>query len=417
MKRLVLPVVLPLVGLCLAAATAFGGQTRPAPAAGAFDVELARLKAGRSYKAEAPGVRTLETIVNGTRLDNTLIVPDGYDPAKRWPLRVQLHGGVGRLPPQQGGSQARALATNRIPSDGELVLQPRAYATAQWWERSQVDNINGLIEKVKQAYNVDESRIYLTGISDGGTGVYFFAMRSATAWSACLPLNGHPSVLANPDVGADGDLFVSNLVNCPLYLVNGGKDRLYPAASVAPLVDMIKRAGVPVLFNVYPEAGHDTSWWPEERPKFEAFVRAHPRPAYPDRISWATERTDRYNRFRWLVVDRLAARPSDGQFDDVNSFRIPGREILLYSRSRQWGRVDVARSANTFTATTRGVEQFTLLLSPDVIDFAKPVKVIVNGRAAFEGTVKQDVATLTKWAARDNDRTMVFGGEITIHVP
>lgn len=418
MKRLVLPVVLPLVGLCLAAATALGGQTRPAPAVrGDFDAEFARLKAGRVYKAEPPGVRTLETSVNGTRLDNTLIVPEGYDPAKRWPLRVQLHGGVGRLPPQQGGSPARPLATNRIPSDGELVLQPRAYATAQWWERSQVDNINGLIEKVKQTYNVDESRIYLTGISDGGTGVYFFAMRSATAWSACLPLNGHPSVLANPDVGADGDLFVSNLVNCPLYLVNGGKDRLYPAASVAPLVDMIKRAGVPVIFNVYPEAGHDTSWWPEERPKFDAFVRAHPRVAYPDRISWATERTDRYNRFRWLVVDRLAARPSDGQFDDVNSFRVPGRDIPLYSRNRQWGRVDVARSANTFTATTRGVEQFTLLLSPDVIDFAKPVKVVVNGRTAFEGAVEKDVATLARWAARDTDRTMIFGGEITIHVP
>jgi pimeloyl-ACP methyl ester carboxylesterase len=54
-------------------------------------------------------------------------------------------------------------------------------------------------------------------------------------------------------------------VNCPLHIVNGGKDPLYPAASVEPLVAMFKRAGVPYEFKVYPDAGHDVSWWPQER--------------------------------------------------------------------------------------------------------------------------------------------------------
>jgi hypothetical protein len=30
------------------------------------------------------------------------------------------------------------------------------------------------------AYNVDENRVYLTGISDGATGVYFYAMKLPT---------------------------------------------------------------------------------------------------------------------------------------------------------------------------------------------------------------------------------------------
>ena len=69
-------------------------------------------------------------------------------------------------------------------------------------------------------------------------------MRAATPWAACLPLNGQPLVLANPDSGAEGQFFVSNLVNCPLHVVNGGQDPLYPAAGVAPLVAMFKRGGV-----------------------------------------------------------------------------------------------------------------------------------------------------------------------------
>jgi hypothetical protein len=228
-------------------------------------------------------------------------------------------------------------------------------------------------------------------------------------------------VLGNPSTGADGSLFLGNLVNCPLYLVNGGRDRLYPAASVVPFVEMMKRAGVNPAFNVYPEAGHDTSWWPVERAKFEAFVAAHPRQPHPARISWETERVDRYNRFRWLVIDRLGARPSDVggamALEDVNRVVIEGREYQLFERNGRSGRVDITRTGNRFEAKTRGVQQFTLLLSPEAIDFGTPVTVTVNGRTAFEGAVTEDVATLLEWAARDNDRTMLYGAEIRINVP
>ena len=65
-------------------------------------------------------------------------------------------------------------------------------------------------------------------------------------------------------------------------------------------------------------------------------------------------------------------------------------------------------------ATTSGVAEFTLLLSPDLFDFSRTVTVETNGRMAFEGRVEPSVATLPKWAARDNDRTMLFGAEIKI---
>ena len=382
-----------------------------------FDEIRSRLKAGRPYAKAKTGRIHLPTRDHGVALDNVLEVPADYDPARAWPLRVTLHGGVGREAPGPGDPSARPLA-NRIPSDGELVLHPRAWAPSQWWNPGQVDNIARLLARVKRDYNVDESRIYVTGISDGGTGVYFLAMRTATPWAACMPLNGHPLVIANPDTGADGQLYSGNLVNCPLHIVNGGKDPLYPAASVEPLVAMFKKAKIALEWDVYPDAGHDVSWWPQEREKYEAFLATHARVAHPGQVSWETERTDRYNRFRWLVIDRLGKRATDVALEDVNAYSpVPIMQRTLFARDKPSGRVDAVRKGNHFEVKSRGVQQFTLLLSPDVVDFSIPVRVTVNGKVAHDAIVKPDAATLLTWAARDQDRTMLYGAEVHIVVP
>jgi len=383
----------------------------------AFDDVLRRLKTGRSYRAQKTGRIDLPTRERGVALDNVVEIPADYDPARAWPMRVSLHGGVGRQPPGPGGAPARPL-NNRIASDGEIVLHPRAWSDSAWWTPGQIDNLTKLLERVKRDYNVDESRVYVTGISDGGTGVYFLAMRDATPWAACMPLNGHPSVIANPDTGADGQLYSGNLFNCPLRIVNGGRDPLYPAASVAPIIEMFKRTGASMQFQVYPDAGHDVSWWPHERARYEAFLADHRRIAHPEKISWETERTDRYARFRWLVIDRLGKRGSDVALDDVNSFSPNALiERELFDRDKPSGRVDATRRGNSFDVKSRGVQAFTLLLSPDVVDFSKPVRVSVNGKPVHDAVIKPDVATLLRWASRDQDRTMLYGAELRISVP
>jgi PDZ domain-containing protein len=89
----------------------------------------------------------------------------------------------------------------------------------------------------------------------------------------------------------------------------------------------------------------------------------------------------------------------------------------MFNHSSPSGRVDLAKEGNIVRATTVGVEAFTLLLSPDVFDFSKPVTVIADGKTVFDGRVTKSLATLMKWAARDNDRTMLFGAELPIKVP
>ena len=437
-----------------------------------FEDAWTRLKAGRTFAAAPTGERNLRaTAPGGLAFDNYIEVPATYDPARRWPLRVQLHGGVDRQNPEEG----RRRRANRLPGEPQIVAHPFGWSDAAWWHAPQVDNILSLVDRVKRQYNVDESQIYLTGTSDGATGAFFLAMREPTPWSSVLPLIGHLAVLANPSTGADGDLFVSNLVNRPFFIVNGVRDPLYPVARVAPYIETLDTAGVSLTFHPQATGGHDTSWWESERPAYEAFVHDHPRVPHPPLLSWTTERTDRYNRIQWLVIDELGGRGSDATLADVNTvaerydpdfgvrgdsrkeqgtrivqvipeteaaamglmvgdkiLEIDGRPIAalpdilaaferntgptitvvvdrggqrlalkgrfppepqrgpgrrLFARRGPSGRVDVVRRGNSFEARTRGVGRFTLLLSPDVVDFAAPVVVTVNGQRVHDGTV------------------------------
>jgi len=65
----------------------------------------------------------------------------------------------------------------------------------------------------------------------------------------------------------------------------------------------------------------------------------------------------------------------------------------------------------------RGVAAFRLLLSPDQFDLNRPIVVVVNGRTLVDRIVPRDIRTLLKWAAADNDRTMLFEAELPIVVP
>jgi dienelactone hydrolase len=386
---------------------------RLAPSFGNFDFDYLhdRLKQGRPYLEEKRGEFALRwKSKSGPYFNNIVDVPDDYDPATKWRLRVQLHGGVGRPSPnpQPGRGPAPGRGQNRIEGEKQIYLHPSGWMAAQWWDEEQVDNILRAVDTLKRKYNIDETQIYITGISDGGTGVYYMALKEPNPWSSYLPLNGSLAVLQNPRNGADGEMHGNNLGTANIYAVNGEHDHLYPVALVEPSITWLKKMGVNVVFRPQAGAQHNTAWWPTERAPFEEFVHKHPRVAHPDTLSWETERVDRFNRNRWLIINELRADASrETQLRDMGFFQ----------HTKRSGRVDIRRKGNTFAALARDVASFTLLLSPDAIDFSQPVIVSVNGKQVMSAKVQKDPVTLMRWAARDNDRTVLYGAEVKIQVP
>jgi membrane-associated protease RseP (regulator of RpoE activity) len=294
-------------------------------------------------------------------------------------------------------------------------------------------------------------------------------------------------------------MFPNNFLNKPFFIVNGGRDPLYPTTLVEPYIQQMIKGGVTVTYLPQPTAVHNTAWWPEVKDTYEAFVSEHPRHPFPDALTWESDLSAGTNRSHWLVIDRLSSPRADAPaLTDLNDFvsatsepnfgirasgtavtavtaasnaaafgllpgdiiakindrTIPsGVDILdllsiydagtkliltvtrdgaervlmgmynpvaaprvtpMFAHRRPSGRVDLVRAGNTVTATTRRVAEFTLLLSPEVFDFSKPVTVVADERTVFEGRVTKSVATLLKWAARDNDRTMLFAAELKV---
>jgi dienelactone hydrolase len=462
----------------------------------AFDEAYRRLQRGRAYVPRQTGVVRMENrTADGVEHAFAVTVPDSYDPGRRYQVRIQLHGGV-------GGRATNAPVGNgtvgALTGAEQIYIVPYAWADAPWWSPDQVMNLAAIVDRVKRLYNVDENRVVLSGVSDGGTGALYVAMRETTPFASVLPLNGYLLVLALRDID-DGLIFANNLRNKPIFAVNGGRDPLYPTRVVDPIIEHLKRGGVTVDYHPQPNAAHNTAWWPEIKEVFEAFVREHPRTPLPDTLTWEMGNSASFNRAHWLIIDRLGAQKTDAKgLADLNEMAMPpsadfgarsigkrvnrivpgsnaeriglqtgdvllrlndrsvaaspdiaealadeppGSRITLmvardnapvelegiyqpqivetppkplFARGGASGRVDVIRAGNTVTATTRGVAAFTLLLSPDQFDFARPVRVVANGRTMFDGKVEKHLRTLLKYAASDNDRTMLFGAELHI---
>jgi hypothetical protein len=262
--------------------------------------------------------------------------------------------------------------------------------------------LSAIVDALKRTYNIDENRVVLSGVSDGATGAYYIAMRDTTPFASFLPLNGFIMVLANSEID-DGRIFPNNLRNKPLFVVNGGRDPLYPTANVEPYTRRLMAGGVAIDYHPQPDGEHNTRWWPQVKDVFEKFVTDHPRDPDPDKLTWEAADVSTHNRAHWLVITQLGGAP--GEAKESNQ---------LFNEAKNAGRVDLVRSGNTVQASTKGVAAFTLLLSPEKFDFNQPVKVIANGREIFNARVPRSVKTLMTWAARDNDRTMLYGAELTL---
>jgi predicted peptidase len=211
----------------------------------------------------------------GTDMPYRLYVPQSYDPARKMPLVVALHG--------YGGDQNyffAALPTlpELLEQHGFIFVAPMGLAKDAWYGAplsipgnaprssgaptptpprtpeeetkyralSEADVLN-VIDLVRAEYAIDADRIYLLGHSMGGFGTWWLGQKHAELWAAIAPMSG---VLPNVDYQ------LGRLARVPVHVSIGGKENPEWVTASRQQVETMKARGMTTGYFEPADATH-----------------------------------------------------------------------------------------------------------------------------------------------------------------
>jgi predicted peptidase len=105
-----------------------------------------------------------------------------------------------------------------------------------------------LIEKIIQEFPIDQSRIYITGLSMGGYGTWDLLARLPGKFAAAVPICGG---------GAAGT--VSRFKHVPIWAFHGALDTIVPPLESRQMIQALWKAGATPGYTEYPDVEHN-SW-------------------------------------------------------------------------------------------------------------------------------------------------------------
>lgn len=325
---------------------------------------VAAVRAGPTYPtASGSGWVSFTVRAGGVDCPHRLQVPRDYDPTRRHPLLVELHGAVSRADFATDASIRNLKHRIGAAADdaGMLLLVPAGRRGVEWWSEAGRGNVLDAIAWVKARYNVDEARVHAAGFSDGGSGAFHLALHAPSPFAGFVPMCGHVRVAQ----AGGASVFLRTLVNRPLYVVNTGNDVLYPTTHVRPFIAAMRRLGVRVRYRAFESMPHAPLFMPEERPRIVEWLLATRRPAHPATVSIEA---DRPMHVDWLELEGLEndAKALDA-FPDENPVVPPVRMpfgIVPGEPTGGFG-VDVARVHDRSLAAALGIEAGDRLVKLD----------------------------------------------------
>lgn len=187
------------------------------------------------------------------RLEYILYLPRDYsDLEKQWPLLLFLHGAgerghdLTRLE-RHGPPMLIATEAREFPF---VILAPQCPPRRRWTERPVLEALDALLDDIVSRQRIDESRIYVTGLSMGGTGTWHLACRYPDRFAAIAPI-----------CGTGNTRQAATIAQVPAWVFYGGRDNRLLIARIRAMGNALKRAGGNVRFTVYPDSRHDA--WTE----------------------------------------------------------------------------------------------------------------------------------------------------------
>jgi phospholipase/carboxylesterase len=184
--------------------------------------QLANAEMQRPIPETVNSVASIRTSVMHHRQTSThapysLYVPEDYDPNHLWPLVVALHGSHG------SGGEYLLTWLRAAKHHGYIILAPHSHDLTWSIEQPKKDihSILAMLTTVTESYNIDTRRMFVSGLSDGGTFTYALGLHCPQIFAGIAPI---ASVLP-------AHYPIEHAKNLPVFIVHGAQDFTFPVTT------------------------------------------------------------------------------------------------------------------------------------------------------------------------------------------
>lgn len=221
-----------------------------------------------TLQAQDMGFRPFIYEKNGKTLPYQLLLPIDYNPDKKYPLVLFLHGSGERGEDNQlqlvHGSALFLSKENRQRYPAIIVF-PQCPTGAYWAtlngkltdalpflekpkKNPTLKLVEGLLRQIQSDYGVDKNKIYVGGLSMGGMGTFELVYRKPRKFAAAFAICGG----ANPKI--------ARKIRRPVWRIDHGEeDRVVPIRHSERMVEALRKENAEISYFSYPGVFHD-SW-------------------------------------------------------------------------------------------------------------------------------------------------------------
>ncbi|GAB2785269.1 hypothetical protein GCM10027175_24920 [Hymenobacter latericoloratus] len=224
----------------------------------------------KQYGAATPGFARYTVPADTVRVPYLVYVPRSYSPTQAAPLLVYLHGGIVSTTQFQTSNPevAQEPVFQVAEQQRAIVLYPFGRKSFGWVEHeAALATVRRMIAEVQARYRVDARRVYLGGMSNGGTAAFWYACQQPQDFAGFYALSAMP-------VSKLGPLRFQTLASgAPLYSVNAEDDDVFPYKEVAAIYEQHRAQAPKWHFASRPAGGHGFLYGPDGTQALEELLK------------------------------------------------------------------------------------------------------------------------------------------------
>ena len=302
--------------------------------------------------------------LDGTDQPYSAWLPRDYDPGRKWPLVVQLHG--------LGGTYRIGGVRREI--EDCVVVAPDGRGSTDYKLWGELDIVR-VVDDAKKRYSIDDNRVALWGTSMGGSGSWQVGVHFPDLFAALGPVCGnadhrvwerlwnwgetHPTWMSPKKRWVEATespaFFAENLINLPSWPIHGDRDNVVPVGHSQSMAAELEKAGAECRYVEVPGAGHGV-----------------PGDKVAEMLTWL--KTQRRDPWPKRVVFKTAWRRHPGAY---------WVRIHRFERPFAFARIEAeALDRRSARVTTENVEELSLRLVPQLFDQGQAIRLELNGEAS-----------------------------------